>query len=318
MILVTGATGMLGAHFLLHLAQQKQQLRAVYRDESKRKTIRDFFDYNQCQDLFASIDWLKVSLDNLAEVEEALDGVKQVIHCAALISFNPKDEKRLFEANVTITKVLVNALLAKPAKLLYISSVAALESDERSYYGHSKYLGELEVLRGIQEGLDARVIRPGVILSYFFWKSPSLALFKLAFRIKDLCFSGVTGFIAAEDVVSSSLKLMEQQKQLDVTLVSHHLSYCTLINLIRGAVDKSTAHRALSKKKLLTVMRLSKLMTFLGFKRLVLSEGLINTLYSENKYQTLDEYSVFEGTKARDFEAYVKQLALNYQQFRRG
>ena len=110
---------------------------------------------------------------------------------------------------------------------------------------------------------------------------------------------------------------MEQQKQLDVTLVSHHLSYCTLINLIRGAVGKSTAHRALSKKKLLTVMRLSKIMTFLGFKRLVLSEGHINTLYSENHYQTLDEYSVFEGLKARDFEAYLKNLALNYKNYKR-
>ena len=318
MILVTGATGMLGAHFLLYLAQQKQQLRAVYRDESKRETIRNFFNYNQSQELFDSIDWVKVSLDNLAEIEEALEGVKQVIHCAALISFNPKDEKRLFEANVTITKVLVNALLAKSAKLLYISSVAALESDERSYYGHSKYLGELEVFRGIQEGLDAWVVRPGVILSDFFWKSPSLALFKLAFRIKDLCFSGVTGFIAAEDVVKCSLKLMQQQEQREVTLVSHHLTYCTLINLIRGAVGKSAAHRALGKEKLLAIMRLSKIMTFLGFKRLVLSEGLINTLYAKNHYQTLSECSVFEGLETRDFEAYVKQLALNYQQFRRG
>lgn len=318
MILVTGATGMLGAHFLLHLAQQKQQLRAVYREASKLETIRDFFNYNHSQELFASIEWVKVSLDNLAEVEEALEGVKQVIHCAALISFNPKDEKRLFEANVTITKVLVNALLDKPVKLLYISSVAALESDERSYYGHSKYLGELEVFRGVQEGLDAWVVRPGVILSDFFWKSPSLALFKLAFRIKDLCFSGVTGFIAAEDVVSSSLKLMKQQEQRDATLVSHHLTYCTLINLIRGAVEKSAAHRALSKEKLLVIMRLSKIMTFLGFKRLVLSEGLINTLYAENHYQTLSEYSVFEGLETRDFEAYVTKLALNYKQFRRG
>jgi nucleoside-diphosphate-sugar epimerase len=318
MILVTGATGMLGAHFLLHLAQQKQQLRAVYREQSKREMIRAFFDHNKCQDLFASIEWVKVSLDNLAEVEEALEGVKQVIHCAALISFNPKDEKRLFKANVAITKVLVNALLDKPVKLLYISSVAALESDERSYYGHSKCLGELEVFRGIQEGLDAWVVRPGVILSDFFWKSPSLALFKLAFRIKDLCFSGVTGFIAAEDVVKCSLILMQQQEQRDVTLVSHHLTYCTLINLIRGAVGKSAAHRALGKEKLLAIMRLSKIMTFLGFKRLVLSEGLINTLYAENHYKILSEYSVFEDLETRDFEAYVTQLALNYQQFRRG
>jgi nucleoside-diphosphate-sugar epimerase len=317
MILVTGATGMLGAHFLLHLTRQKQQLRAVYRDESKRETIRAFFNYNKCQDLFSSIEWMNIALDSLSEVEDALEGVTQVIHCAALISFNPKDEKRLFETNVAITKVLVNALLEKPAKLLYVSSVAALESDERSYYGHSKYLGELEVFRGIQEGLDARVVRPGVILSDFFWKSPSLALFKLAFRIKDLCFTGVTGFIAAEDVVNCSLKLMEQQKQLEVTLVSHHLKYCTLINLIRGAVGKSAARRALSKEKLLAIMRISKILTFLGFKRLVLSEGLINTLYAENQYQTLDKYSVFEDLKTRDFEAYLKNLALNYKTYKR-
>lgn len=317
MILVTGATGMLGAHFLLHLAKQKQRLRAIYRSESKRNEVYSFFEYHQCHELFSTIEWVAIALDHPSEIEDVLEGVTEVIHCAALISFHPKDEKQLFETNVTITKVLVNALLAKPAKLLYVSSVAALESDERSYYGHSKYLGELEVFRGIQEGLDARVVRPGVILSDFFWKSPSLAFFKLAFRIKDLCFQGVTGFIAAEDVVSCSLELLNQQAVTEVTLVSEHLSYCKLINLIREAVGKSPAQKALSKEKLLSVMRLSKLMAFFGFKRLILSEGLINNLYAENRYETLNSYPIFTAMASRDFDAYVTKLAQSYQQFRR-
>jgi len=312
MILVTGATGMLGAHFLLELTRKQQSVRAIYRSETKRDLVASFFTYHHAEDLFSNIEWISIALDHPQEVEEALEGIELVIHCAALISFDAKDEKKLFDTNVSLTRCLVDTLLAKPARLLYVSSVAALETEDPSYYGQTKYLGELEVFRGIQEGLEAHIVRPGVILSDFFWKSPSLSLFKLAFRLKHLCFEGETGFIAADDVVQCSLKLIDQKEVNDVTLVSHHMSYCELINTIREGVGKPLASKAFSKDKLLFLMRLTQFIKRLGFRRLVLSRGLIETLYTKTRYDSLDTYEVFSSIPQRDFKQFVKELAVTY------
>ena len=313
MILVTGATGMLGAHFLLELTRRGQKVRAIYRINSKRQEVESFFAYHQCEAQFGDIEWVSIALDHPQEIEEALEGVEQVIHCAALISFDAKDEKQLFDTNVTLTRCLVDSLLVKPAKLLYVSSVAALETEDPSYYGQTKYLGELEVFRGIQEGLEAHIVRPGVILSDFFWKSPSLSLFKLAFRLKHLCFQGETGFIAADDVIQCSLKLSEQKEVIDVTLVSDHMSYCELINTIREGVGKPLATKAFSKEKLLFIMRFTQFIKRLGLRRLVISRGLIETLYTKSRYDSLDTYEVFNTLPKRDFKLFIKELAVTYE-----
>lgn len=62
MILVTGGTGLVGAHLLLHLATKGEAVRALYRNEANiLKTKEVFVHYEKIQ-LFDSIDGLKAAL----------------------------------------------------------------------------------------------------------------------------------------------------------------------------------------------------------------------------------------------------------------
>jgi nucleoside-diphosphate-sugar epimerase len=125
MILVTGATGMLGAHFLLSLSSQKKKIRAFYRTEEKRIEVVAFFKYHNKEKNLSYIEWLKGSYDQIDLLDQALEEVDTVIHCAALISFDPKRKSQLYKTNVEGTRNLVNALIAKKINLIFISSIAA-------------------------------------------------------------------------------------------------------------------------------------------------------------------------------------------------
>jgi len=211
MILVTGATGMLGAHFLLSLSSQKKKIRAFYRTEEKRIEVIAFFKYHQKEKDLNYIEWLKGSYDQIDILDEALEEVDTVIHCAALISFDPKHKSQLYKTNVEGTRNLVNALIAKKINLIFISSIAASNEGASSYYGYTKYLSELEVYRGVQEGIKATIVRPGVILSDFFWNRPSGSIFKQLAQQKARVTKGSVGLTLANTVVKCTLHLSKNK-----------------------------------------------------------------------------------------------------------
>ena len=122
-------------------------------------------------------------------IEEAFKNIRKVYHCAALISFDPNDFKRLVEVNEEGTGNIVNLSIShKIDKLCYVSSIAALGKDPNSPevteqsewrgtdvnpYALTKYLAEMEVWRGSQEGISTVIVNPGVILGPGFWESGS-------------------------------------------------------------------------------------------------------------------------------------------------
>ena len=123
-----------------------------------------------------------------------MQGITQVYHCAAIVSFDPKDKDHLLKINIEGTANVVNACIdAGVKKLVHVSSVAALgrirkgetvtekmnwtEETSNSIYGKSKYLGELEVWRGIGEGLQAVIVNPTVIFGGDNWDNRFVGYF---------------------------------------------------------------------------------------------------------------------------------------------
>ena len=154
MILVTGGAGLLGTSLIEQLLQQGKTVKAIYNSTP----LSHFKEHN-----FQSV---HCDLLDVYELEEAMKDVDEIYHCAGLVSFSPKDEQRLYKVNVEATANLVNAAVnAGVRKIVHVSSVAALgrirpgqminesmnwtEETSNSKYGHSKYLGELEVWRGV-------------------------------------------------------------------------------------------------------------------------------------------------------------------------
>src|SRR5690606_17427188 len=129
MILVTGVTGLLGAHLLLHLLQTGSMVKAIHREKSNLKEVEKVFGYytDQYHALFQKIIWVKADLNDLPALEIAFENVTHVYHCAALISFNPKDYDLLRAVNYEGTKNIVNLCMATGAKkVCYSGSIVAI------------------------------------------------------------------------------------------------------------------------------------------------------------------------------------------------
>ena len=227
MILVTGGTGLVGAHLLLRLIENGAKVRAIYRDEKGIQKTKSLFEHYQKSTLFNTVEWIKGDILDITALEDAFIGITQVYHCAAYISFDSKDENKLRKINIEGTANIVNFCLAKGVeKLCHVSSIAALgdlaahetsitEETEwnpekyHSDYAISKYGAEMEVWRGQQEGLQVIIVNPGIIIGPGFENQSSGQLIK---KVADgLLFYtyGKTAFVVVDDVVGIMIELME-------------------------------------------------------------------------------------------------------------
>ena len=218
MILVTGATGFLGSELISQLIPQGKKLRALKRDNS---VIPSLLKDNPL------IDWVVADINDVATLEDVFEDITQVYHCAALVSFNPKDKTELLKVNIEGTSNIVNLCTAYHARLIHVSSVAALgepkkgkqitENDYWEYdakahsYAISKYEGEMEVWRGIAEGLDAVIVNPSVIIGANAGFKGSGAIFKLVKDGLSFYTKGATGIVDVEDVAKSMIALMDSE-----------------------------------------------------------------------------------------------------------
>lgn len=216
MILVTGATGFLGSELILQLTRQGKKLRALKREHS---VIPSILKDNHL------IEWFIADINDIATLENAFEGITHVYHCAALVSFNPKDKAELLKVNIEGTSNVANLCVGQGARLLHVSSVAALgeakkgmqitENDYWEYdprvhsYAISKYEGEMEVWRSVAEGLDAVIVNPSVIIGANAGYKGSGEIFKLVKEGLSYYTSGATGIVDVEDVAKSMITLME-------------------------------------------------------------------------------------------------------------
>ena len=214
MILVTGGSGLLGHHLIKMLSAQGKPVRAIYRSTIPAALAND-------------AQWVPGDILDVISLEEVMQGVQQVYHCAATVSFSPKRKDELHQVNVEGTANVVNACLdAGVQKLIHVSSVAALgklhgdkmvtekmqwtPESGNSEYGKTKYLGEMEVWRGIGEGLQAAIVNPSVIFGEWGdWDSGSMAIFKNIKKGFPWYSTGIAGFTDADDIVRAMILLME-------------------------------------------------------------------------------------------------------------
>ena len=130
MILVTGATGILGRVIVLELLKRGKTVRATKRKSSNLEEVKSSFRFyaENPSEYFEKINWIDVDFDNLNSLEKALDGVEEVYHCAAKVSFHPKDEKKMYQTNIEGTKQLLFACQnSSVKKFLFVSSIAVLD-----------------------------------------------------------------------------------------------------------------------------------------------------------------------------------------------
>lgn len=217
MILVTGGTGLVGTYLLRELVKMNKPVKALYRSAPSPLLTPE---ENK------KIQWIRGDILDAALLEDVMQGVKQVYHCAAVVSFNPSRKSELFKINVEGTANVVNAALAASVKkLVHVSSVSAMgrirnnqvinesmywtPETSNSNYGRSKYLAELEVWRGIAEGLEAVIVNPTIIFGAGDWLQGSSKIFKTVYDEFPWYTQGTSGFVDVRDVVRAMILLME-------------------------------------------------------------------------------------------------------------
>jgi len=248
MILVTGGTGLVGAHLLLHLTENEATVRALYRKPDAIEKTKSLFRLYNKEQLFPKIDWVQGDIIDIPSLETAFRDIDYVYHCAALVSFDPDDENALRKTNIEGTANIVNYCIDnKVKKLCHVSSIAALgdlasheteitEATEwnpeapHSDYAISKYGAEMEVWRGQQEGLNVVIVNPGVIFGAGFWNQGSGEFF---YRIKKgLPFytKGSTAYVSVTDVVKIMVLLMQSNSVGErFTVISENLPFKKVI-----------------------------------------------------------------------------------------
>ena len=237
---ITGATGIVGRELASQLISSGRSVKALCRDNSDVASTEDFITSKGLS--LDKLTWVKGELNDPYSLEFAMEGCKRVFHAAALISFHPSDEDSLFETNVEGTKNIVNSMVAKEVKtLVYVSSVAALGRQENKIveeetpfedgvdvtrYSKSKYLAELEVWRGQEEGLSVTVVNPSVIIGAGDFSRSSAELFHQIYSGLSFYPAGSGGYVSSSDVAKACVLLADNHiSGKRFLLNSENLSY---------------------------------------------------------------------------------------------
>lgn len=292
MILVTGATGFLGSELIYLLTSQGIKLRALKREQS---VIPDLIKDNPL------IEWVIADINDLSDLEDAFEGITKVYHCAALVSFNPKDKAALLRINIEGTTNVVSLCTAFGARLLHVSSVAALgnakkgilitekdfwEYDVKAHsYAISKYEGEMEVWRGIAEGLDAVIVNPSVIIGKNAGFEGSGAIFKLVKDGLSFYTKGATGIVDVTDVAKSMIALMNSNETAErFTISAENYHYKNLFEEIAKGYSIKAPAREAKPWMLAIAWRAAKLASLLTGKPAGLTSDTARSSLNESFY----------------------------------
>lgn len=311
MILVTGGTGMVGSHLLYFLIKEdRSRVRAIHRSGSDINSVKKIFAlYTTDVDcVFNKIEWFEANIIDVPTLNKAFKNITKVYHCAAMINFNPSKYKLLKKINAEGTANIVNLCLAHNVdKICYVSSVSTLGTalndkfiteethynpdDDNSVYAITKYSAEMEIWRGTQEGLDAVIVNPGIIIGTSPSKGGSGVIVPLGSSGIPFYPSGTMGIVDVQDVVKAMLLLMESDtKNERYILVSKNISYKELLSQIAPLFAKKPPTRKLSKDFMIFLSKIDWLLyKLLGIRRKLVKATVTSmftkSLYDSSKFQ---------------------------------
>ena len=330
MILVTGGTGLVGSHLLLHLLEKGESVRAIYRNKKNSVKVKSLFDYYSKGDLFEKINWMEADILDIPSLEIAFENVDYVYHCAGFISFDPNDENQLRKINIEGTANIVNFCIAKKVKkLCHVSSIATLgdlaqnetiitEKTEwnpeklHSDYAISKYGAEMEIWRGQQEGLKVVIVNPGVIFGPHFWHQGSGAFFTSIKKGIPFYTNGSTAYIAVTDVVKIMRQLMNSDCDNErFIVIAENITYKAIIYLIASKIDARKPKIEAKSWMLSIAWKLDWLFSFIfRTKRKITKQGSLSIqnadLISNEKIKNYLNYS-FE-----EISNYIDLIAIDF------
>lgn len=321
MVLVTGATGLVGSYLLLELSKRDEEIYAMKRESSSIEATKKLFEDFLNLEAFEKINWVVADLLDIPSLIDAVKGIKTIYHTAAVVGFDKKTSKILKDINVIGTENLVNVALSENVKnFIFFSSIATLDpllheteihenskwnpEINHSKYAISKYKSEMQVWRASQEGLNVLVLYPSIIIGSFDTRRESEMIFRLASKDKAWATEGVTGYVDVRDVAYCAVELACAKKWNEAyILTSEHRSYIEIFNFLRKKWGMNNA-RLIKKKQLNILRKLSFITQYFG-----------TPFLNKSNYIALTNRSTYRNGKikqALDFEFFGVEEALEF------
>jgi dihydroflavonol-4-reductase len=333
MNLITGATGLVGAHVALQLLQQGKSVVAIKREGSDLSKTKKLFSYytSDFEQLFNQIKWVDADISDIYAILDALEGVDAVYHCAGFVSFNHKQKKQIHAINTVGTAHVVNACLEKGnVKLCYVSSIATLQNpditkniDESVYwksspsasdYAISKYNGEREVWRGMEEGLNAVIVNPGIILGPGFWYQSSGKLIDTCYKGNPFYTEGSSATIDAKDVAACMIQLTEQHHfGKRFVLIENNYSFKEILSETHKALGKREPYMNAGKGLLMLAKWMDSFRCMISGKEPIITKETITAALEKNTFSNtrIKQALNFNFTPLQETLKFVSTAFLN-------
>jgi len=291
---ITGATGLVGSNLCRYLISKGESIFALHRKNSRFDLLSDIYD---------QINWIEGDLQDTLFLANVCKKAEYVYHVAAKVSYQKKERDLMYACNVLGTQNMVNAALSgKVKKMLYVSSIAALgkkskskrsidEQNEpeswNSQYGHSKYLGELEIWRAQAEGLSTVIINPSVIIGGGYWQQNSGKLFTQIQNGFPYYSKGGTGFVDVRDVVKIMHQLVHSNINAERFVVSaENWTYKDFFVELAGQLNVKEPHKSPGKNMQKLALFADWLKSMLTNQPRFLTQELINTANTTSIYDS--------------------------------
>jgi nucleoside-diphosphate-sugar epimerase len=321
-VFITGGTGFLGAYIIKELVQKNYTVRAI-----RRSNKLPFFIPH---DIFDQVEWVDGDVLDTIAMQDAMDGIDTIIHAAAKVSFVPKERNEMFKTNIEGTANVVNIAIEKNIRrFIHISSIAALgktgdgttineqqpweEHKLNTNYAISKYSGEMEVWRGIGEGLNATIVNPSTIIGYGDWNNSSCAIFKTVYEELPWYTNGINGFIDVEDAARAIVLLSES----DITgerfiLSGENTSFKKLFDAIADGFNKRHPTREATPFLAAIAWRIEKIKTLFTNKQSVLTKESASIAMSKTFFDNSKIKSYLPGFDFRPLHQTIRHSCESY------
>ena len=323
MILVTGGTGLVGSYLLYELTRKGHKVRALLRPGKKAYDTSKLFNCisTENEHLIDLVEWVEGDVLDPFSLQQAMQGIDYVYHCAALVSFNPRQLREMLAVNVEGTSNVVDACLQNGIKkLCHVSSIASLgqaekgeiidenakwkTSNSNSGYAISKYGGEREVWRGIEEGLNAVIVNPSVIIGAGCHHRATNQLFHNIKNFIPFYSTGVNGYVDVRDVANAMILLMESDISGErFVLNSENLTLKEFFIKVADILGKPHPRIALGGTLMTAIAWMDEMRALLTRSKPLITRENVRSImsksyYSADKFKTAFGYSFIPITKS--------------------
>jgi nucleoside-diphosphate-sugar epimerase len=303
---VTGATGLIGSHLILRLSEENMPVTALFRNENGKEDVLNLFRFYGKENLFQQVQWVRGDVEDADDMYELTEGMHTVFHCAAIVSYHKKEASRMLEVNINGTKNIVNACIENDVKhFIHVSSISALGdskgeiideetprnfNDYHSNYSKGKYLSEQEVWRGIQEGLNATIVNPGVVFGPNNCTRSSGTMIARIEKGLPALPAGGSGIVSVLDVVEVMIRAAKQEPTNErYILCAENVLMSELFTKIADALKVKIGKTIAKRWQIVLVFYMEALVELFTGKRATITREII---------RNYDEVKRFDGSKA--------------------